>query len=35
MGKALDGLLELLDLEQIELDIFRGRRPAWATSPPS
>ena len=27
MGKALDGLLELLDLEQIELDIFRGRSP--------
>ena len=27
MGKALDGLLDLLDLEQIELDIFRGRSP--------
>jgi acyl-CoA thioesterase-2 len=27
MGKALDGLIELLDLEQIELDIFRGRSP--------
>ena len=27
MSKALDGLLELLDLEQIELDIFRGRSP--------
>jgi acyl-CoA thioesterase II len=25
MGKALDALLDLLDLEQIELDIFRGR----------
>src|SRR5580704_18134231 len=27
MGKAMDGLIELLDLEQIELDIFRGRSP--------
>src|ERR1700730_6813113 len=27
MGKALDGLVELLDLEQIGLDIFRGRSP--------
>ena len=27
MGRALDGLLGLLDLEQIELDIFRGRSP--------
>jgi len=27
MGEALDGLLELLDLEQIELNIFRGRSP--------
>jgi acyl-CoA thioesterase II len=27
VGKALDGLLDLLDLEQIELDIFRGRSP--------
>jgi len=27
MGRALDGLLDLLDLEQIELDIFRGRSP--------
>jgi acyl-CoA thioesterase-2 len=27
MSKALDRLLELLDLEQIELDIFRGRSP--------
>jgi acyl-CoA thioesterase-2 len=27
MGKALDGLLELLDLEQIEQNIFRGRSP--------
>ena len=27
MGKALDALLDLLDLEQIELDIFRGRSP--------
>ena len=27
MGKALDGLLDLLDLEQIELNIFRGRSP--------
>jgi acyl-CoA thioesterase II len=27
MSKALDGLLDLLDLEQIEADIFRGRSP--------
>ena len=27
MSKALDALLDLLDLEQIELDIFRGRSP--------
>ena len=27
MGKALDALLDLLDLEQIESDIFRGRSP--------
>jgi acyl-CoA thioesterase II len=27
MSKALDELLDLLDLEQIELDIFRGRSP--------
>jgi acyl-CoA thioesterase II len=27
MSKALDGVVELLDLEQIELDIFRGRSP--------
>ncbi len=27
MSKALDDLLDLLDLEQIELDIFRGRSP--------
>jgi len=27
MSKPLDKLLELLDLEQIELDIFRGRSP--------
>ncbi|HYZ52823.1 MAG TPA: acyl-CoA thioesterase II [Streptosporangiaceae bacterium] len=27
MGKPLDNLLDLLDLEQIELDIFRGRSP--------
>ena len=27
MGQALDALLELLDLEQIELNIFRGRSP--------
>src|SRR5579875_2422046 len=27
MAEALDRLLELLDLEQIELDIFRGRSP--------
>jgi acyl-CoA thioesterase II len=27
MGKAVDALLDLLDLEQIELDIFRGRSP--------
>jgi acyl-CoA thioesterase II len=27
VGKALDALLDLLDLEQIELDIFRGRSP--------
>jgi hypothetical protein len=25
--KALDAVVELLDLEQIELDIFRGRSP--------
>ncbi len=28
MSKALDQLLDLLDLEQIELDIFRGRSPS-------
>jgi acyl-CoA thioesterase-2 len=28
MSKALDDLVALLDLEQIELDIFRGRSPA-------
>src|ERR1017187_4415859 len=28
MSKALDGVLKLLNLEQIELDIFRGRSPA-------
>jgi acyl-CoA thioesterase-2 len=28
MSKALDDLVELLDLEQIEWDIFRGRSPA-------
>ena len=27
MSKALDAVVELLDLEQIELDIFRGRSP--------
>src|SRR5258708_22244328 len=27
MAKALDRLLELLDLEQIEVNIFRGRSP--------
>jgi len=27
MGKALDRLLELLDLEQIEVNIFRGVSP--------
>ena len=27
MGKALDRLLDLLDLEQIEVNIFRGRSP--------
>jgi acyl-CoA thioesterase II len=27
MSKALDGVVELLDLEQIEWDIFRGRSP--------
>jgi len=27
MGRALDALLDVLDLEQIELDIFRGRSP--------
>ena len=27
MGKALDQLLDLLDLEQIEVNIFRGRSP--------
>jgi acyl-CoA thioesterase-2 len=27
MSKQLDALLDLLDLEQIELDIFRGRSP--------
>jgi acyl-CoA thioesterase II len=27
MGKALDALLDLLDLEQIEVNIFRGRSP--------
>ena len=27
MAKALDRLLDLLDLEQIEMDIFRGRSP--------
>jgi acyl-CoA thioesterase-2 len=28
MTKALDAVVDLLDLEQIELDIFRGRSPA-------
>jgi acyl-CoA thioesterase II len=28
MSKALDAVVELLDLEQIELDIFRGESPA-------
>jgi acyl-CoA thioesterase II len=28
MSSALDAVVELLDLEQIELDIFRGRSPA-------
>src|ERR1035438_3412902 len=28
MGKALDGLVDLLDLEQIEVNIFRGRSPS-------
>ena len=28
MSKALDSLVELLDLEQIEADIFRGRSPS-------
>src|SRR5580704_10159471 len=28
MSSALDALVELLDLEQIELNIFRGRSPA-------
>src|SRR5260221_12728348 len=27
MSKALDAVVELLDLERIELDIFRGRSP--------
>ena len=27
MGEALDRLLDLLDLEQIEVNIFRGRSP--------
>src|ERR1700749_4283990 len=27
MGKALDRLIELLDLKQIEVNIFRGRSP--------
>ena len=27
MSKPLDALLDLLDLEQIEVDIFRGRSP--------
>ena len=27
MSKALDRLLDLLDLEQIEVNIFRGRSP--------
>src|SRR6201988_4597117 len=27
MGKARDRLIELLDLEQIEVNIFRGRSP--------
>ena len=27
MGKALDALLDLLDLEQIEVNIFRGNSP--------
>src|ERR1700742_3577901 len=27
MGKALDRLIELLDLEQIEVNIFRGQSP--------
>ena len=28
MGKALEELLELLDLEQIETNIFRGMSPS-------
>ena len=28
MSEALDGVVDLLDLEQIELDIFRGRSPS-------
>src|SRR3989475_8839661 len=28
MGKALDRLIDLLDLEQIEVNIFRGRSPS-------
>src|ERR1700759_4419836 len=28
MGEALDRLLDLLDLEQIEVNIFRGRSPS-------
>ena len=27
MSKALDAVVELLDLEQIEVNIFRGRSP--------
>ena len=27
MSKALDGVVELLDLEQIEVNILRGRSP--------
>src|SRR5258705_13556554 len=28
MGKALDRVIDLLDLEQIEVNIFRGRSPS-------
>src|ERR1700761_6356907 len=27
MGKALDRLIDLLDLEQVEVNLFRGRSP--------